>query len=48
MNGVVGDAAMQKRILITRNLQEVLGEEKLEGILKERDLEVSFTDRMEC
>lgn len=30
----------QKKTLITRNLQEVLGEDKLNTILKERDLKI--------
>lgn len=31
---------LDKKTLITRNLQEVLGEEKLDAILKERDLKI--------
>lgn len=30
----------EKKELITRNLQEVLGEDKLDAILKERDLKI--------
>jgi len=39
MNGEAMDIN-QKRTLILRNLQEVLGEDRLDAILKERDLEV--------
>jgi len=39
MNGEVLDVG-QKRSLIVRNLQEVLGDDKLDAILKERDLEI--------
>ncbi|XP_032244520.1 tyrosine--tRNA ligase, cytoplasmic isoform X2 [Phoca vitulina] len=41
-DGVMGDAPSpeEKLHLITRNLQEVLGEEKLKEILKERELKV--------
>lgn len=31
---------MEKKKLIVRNLQEVLGEDKLDAILKERDLKI--------
>lgn len=33
-------AYLEKKNLIVRNLQEVLGEDKLETILKERDLKI--------
>jgi len=37
MNGVDPDAVAKKKQMITRNLQETLGEDRLEALLKERD-----------
>lgn len=40
MNGE-GCSLEKKKNLITRNLQEVLGEDRLDAIIKERDVKVS-------
>jgi hypothetical protein len=44
MNGQVNGESIsidRKKTLITRNLQEVLGEDRLDTLMKERDIRVS-------
>jgi tyrosyl-tRNA synthetase len=36
------DAVAKKKQLITRNLQETLGEDRLNALLRERDLKVIY------
>lgn len=35
----------RKKTLITRNLQEVLGEDRLDALLKERDVKVGVIEQ---